>query len=518
MRASWTQDESEWTLTHAFFANMGGFVIDFAAAAVRSQNVGSLELYENRESPPSETHREPSIGSSLNGQQCATTLQNGQVEKAIVETAPDARPITGNEILQHGEEGSLSLSRAGSQLPAISEGSPGHTNLQLKANDLDGQKRNNDLIRTLGHIDLQHIISQRRSFSFGPFWVHPWRLRLRGNYFNSADVEKIPQSPNGVILGQAMRLSAIEHIESHASLAIKFTKFDQDCANIVRLQSPVWAVNASQLLLAREYGIIDVLPQVSEEELKDQSKGDLLVKSLAMAQSLYLALQLIVRHINHQPSSQLEVVVVAFAVCSFLTYLLLFSKPQGVDTPRYIKAKFYPTGEQMLTLGRSASRRPVRVPALEIPSYAIPNVSIHDGGKRGFSYGGGMVLASIIFGSLHCIAWNFSFPRDVERLLWRLASIFTIAFPPFYVLFSVGFALLTGRSTAKGDGSKPQREAGFVFNTVRGFIILAISFPLFIGYLLARIYVIVEIFRSLFFLPPEAFQTTAWLSAFPFIG
>ena len=133
------------------------------------------------------------------------------------------------------------------------------------------------------------------------------------------------------------------------------------------------ALDACQLLLAREYGIIHCLPQVSEEELQDQSKGDFLVKGLAMAQSIYLGLQLIVHHLRHQPSSQLAVVVVAFAVCSFITFFLLMSKPQDVQTPRFIKSKRYPTAAEMLAIARCAPRRLFHYANIETRSYAIRN-------------------------------------------------------------------------------------------------------------------------------------------------
>jgi hypothetical protein len=193
------------------------------------------------------------------------------------------------------------------------------------------------------------------------------------------------------------------------------------------------ALDACQLLLAREYGIIHCLPQVSEEELQDQSKGDFLVKGLAMAQSIYLGLQLIVRHLRHQPSSQLEVVVVAFAVCSFITFFLLMSKPQDVQTPRFIKSKRYPTADEMLAIARCAPRRLFHYANIETRSYAIRNFSFHIDNKSSaassWAFTAGSIGASIMFGSFHCIAWNFVFPTNVENFLWRLSSRLTILIP-----------------------------------------------------------------------------------------
>ncbi len=60
-----------------------------------------------------------------------------------------------------------------------------------------------------------------------------------------------------------------------------------------------------------------------------------------------------------------------------------------------------------------------------------------------------------------------------------------------------------------------KRQYGLDIFTARGFIPIMLQFPIAAGYLFARVFVIVEIFRSLFFLPPEAFQSTAWISALP---
>jgi len=43
--------------------------------------------------------------------------------------------------------------------------------------------------------------------------------------------------------------------------------------------------------------------------------------------------QLIFRHLNRQPSSQLEIIIVAFSVCSLAIYELLAAKLQDVKTP-----------------------------------------------------------------------------------------------------------------------------------------------------------------------------------------
>jgi hypothetical protein len=37
----------------------------------------------------------------------------------------------------------------------------------------------------------------------------------------------------------------------------------------------------------------------------------------------------------------------------------------------------------------------------------------------------GHIVALLLFGAAHCVAWNFEFPTALERLFWRLSSVVT---------------------------------------------------------------------------------------------
>lgn len=98
--------------------------------------------------------------------------------------------------------------------------------------------------------------------------------------------------------------------------------------NLAALQGNIWVFDGAQLILARSFGIIDRLPKMSEEGLDDRNKGDILMKFITLFQITWLIVQLIVRKVRDLPSSQLEVVTLAFAACTIITYLLLIKKPQ----------------------------------------------------------------------------------------------------------------------------------------------------------------------------------------------
>lgn len=95
-------------------------------------------------------------------------------------------------------------------------------------------------------------------------------------------------------------------------------------------------LNAYQLAVVVQRNVIPALPKVSLEEIEDRSKSDSFTKGLAIVQIMALAISLIVRAVRQLPVSQLEILTVAFAVCTITTYAFCWSKPQNVRTPLWI--------------------------------------------------------------------------------------------------------------------------------------------------------------------------------------
>ena len=132
----------------------------------------------------------------------------------------------------------------------------------------------------------------------------------------------------------------------------------------------------------------------------------------------------------------------------------------------------------------------------------IPN-DAWDGSCHGFQrcLNSGITVGSVIFGGIHVAAWNLSFPTPVEQILWRIASIMSTALLPImYIVFLLDDVLLRYRS---GLSLFPYRK----------------SLNLIIGglYVIARLFLLVEIFRTLFYLPEDAYITT-WASNIPHVS
>ncbi|KAH9203145.1 hypothetical protein DL95DRAFT_321991 [Leptodontidium sp. 2 PMI_412] len=265
--------------------------------------------------------------------------------------------------------------------------------------------------------------------------------------------------------------------------------------NLMALQGNFWVLDAAQLRLAREFGVLEHLPQISEHDLEDQNKGDALVKALAVAQSLWLIVQLLVRFAKHLPSSQLELMAAAFAGCSSFTYVLFWFKPKDVGQPRHFRATRYPTAEEVLAIAMEG-----------------PTTFFHYREDRypRISFLIGSVTGAIIFGFPHLFAWNFAFPTTIERLIWRIAAVLAVVLPVVGLVVDLIFSFFYKRKA---------RHAMMPGHFQRKFlsIISKIIWTFSLSYFLVRIYMMVEVFRSLFYLPPRVFRTT-WSSSIPHNG
>ncbi|MCJ1229931.1 hypothetical protein MMC12_006602 [Toensbergia leucococca] len=264
---------------------------------------------------------------------------------------------------------------------------------------------------------------------------------------------------------------------------------------------------ARTLIEARKSGLISRLPSISLREIEGRSKGDAFVKGSAIIQVLWMTIQCIVRATRHLPITQLEVAVLAFAVCALLTYLLNWSKPQGVEVPTYIKisgnTKYMKDLMAREDLGTGwfgsvyQGNGEGHVPN-DLERY---DAQIWRGTGTQSVLDVGVVIAGSCFGVLHCLAWNFHFPSHTEMLLWRIAALIT-------ALVTLIFFLLSLVDFHVKDGILKRLVNFIVFS----FYVVSIA-----AYVLARLYLMVEIFRSLFFLPPEAFVTT-WSAGIPHVG
>lgn len=92
-------------------------------------------------------------------------------------------------------------------------------------------------------------------------------------------------------------------------------------------------LNGLQIIKLRRSGLMPRLPYITVEEITDKSKSDSMVRLIAVVQIVWTIVQIIARAVRHLAISQLEISVIAFAVCAIITYALNWSKPKGVQVP-----------------------------------------------------------------------------------------------------------------------------------------------------------------------------------------
>ncbi|KIK66308.1 hypothetical protein GYMLUDRAFT_257691 [Collybiopsis luxurians FD-317 M1] len=115
-----------------------------------------------------------------------------------------------------------------------------------------------------------------------------------------------------------------------------------------------------------------------------------------------------------------------------------------------------------------------------------------------------LCYATVVFGAIHCAAWNFTFPTFLEQLLWRIFSLVTIFSP---VSFAVFHSIRGLRPFRILEEKRPIVKAfPVVFN--RTILLLYIS---------ARLALIIQSFLALRDLPPSALQGVVWSNYIPHI-
>jgi hypothetical protein len=273
------------------------------------------------------------------------------------------------------------------------------------------------------------------------------------------------------------------------------------------LAGNIWVLNAMQLHTARKLGLIASLPDISEDEIDDKSDSDFIVKSLALLQIFWLVIQLGVRTSSGLPATQLEVMTLAFGGCMFGICLILWRKPRNVTTPIYVLAERRPDLTDALEIWMDSFNEPY----LDSPPW-ISNNTVYMNSRRRIIYGcmGGSIGA-LIFGVMHLLSWNFLFPTPAERLCWRIASSITIVFPVVFCLGAYVLKLILDGPMRKGGKPHPA--------TISKIEDIYLTVSLLPGciYIVARLFIMVEVMRCLYFAPPGAFIST-WTSHILHLG
>ena len=174
-------------------------------------------------------------------------------------------------------------------------------------------------------------------------------------------------------------------------------------------------------------------------------------------------------------------------MCALLIYAFCWSSPKDVSVPITF---LYWEGQIPSTIAAIAQRAdPERIntnmKAQEGQRYYSNNFIFSNMSPYIEST---LMFGALAFGAPHLLAWNFIFPTPVERIIWRATSLYCT----FAGVIMFGLSI---------------RRTIFVPGVAGTMGI----------YILARLFLIVEMFRTLLFLPPSAYVAT-WTANVPMFG
>jgi hypothetical protein len=267
-------------------------------------------------------------------------------------------------------------------------------------------------------------------------------------------------------------------------------------------------LTAAGILRLRTSGQLSKMPSITADDINDKSKTDSFARVVSVAQITWIVVQVLARVARRLAVSQLEIAVVAFSSCAIMIYILYWKKPKSVLVPYTVLTFPGPIpveiarGESIIKKGDSifqslfggtkgAWRSLPQKNGRSIPNDVTPK-SLARRDDNVLYFGLGMALGSSLFGGIHVAAWNFTFPTKVELILWRVASIYcTVLFGLFIVVFAL-------------------RSRFQWFQVQMTKLVSSL-------YVLARVFMIVEMFRTLCFLPPDAYTST-WATNIPHLA
>ncbi|KAN0084429.1 hypothetical protein V8E55_007933 [Tylopilus felleus] len=252
-------------------------------------------------------------------------------------------------------------------------------------------------------------------------------------------------------------------------------------------------------------------PVITVQEIKDKSKSDALGKAILVSQLLWFMLQVVVRGSRGLAVTLVELDTVSMAALALLVLWLWWEKPYRPQCPHIFyysppRTELYPQTQSVFRADMSYvvkcrknawKAEPSHLYSLMSRFFCIrkPRATTSEEGTALIDEDEIMGISCLatwtILGALHLIAWNFDFPTETEKILWRVASI-VLTVTPFVFVPVFG---------AMEDCLKSTQDYLAPILVILGII----SRMLLVGLMLASL-------RSL---PPSAYQTIPWTAYIP---
>ncbi|KAI5812376.1 hypothetical protein BZA77DRAFT_253280 [Pyronema omphalodes] len=264
-----------------------------------------------------------------------------------------------------------------------------------------------------------------------------------------------------------------------------------------------------------ELAVNDVFIRVDPKQIEDKSKADILAKFLVCFQVFWMLVETSARKLSGYPLALLEVHVFVHVVCALMMYALWFKKPvdvrHAVDVTDQIPQDL---------------RTKVQSDLLRVNNLAVPSTWRNASWSLDVIMSGSIILMNAMYGGAHLSTWNFDFPTNIERMLWKTSCIITLCgclVAPGYLIWGdfaldgsgiivTTLSLFTGEFINEENDGEDSNALLYLVNAIVVISILAL--PIMLA---ARIFLVVESFISLRDVPTGVYATVPWAQYIPHI-
>ncbi|OCL06927.1 hypothetical protein AOQ84DRAFT_320689 [Glonium stellatum] len=272
------------------------------------------------------------------------------------------------------------------------------------------------------------------------------------------------------------------------------------------------------------------LTLTSAEQIEDKAKANGLAKTIVCVQATWFCFQCLTRVIQGLSISILELNVFAHSLCALLIYVLWWHKPLDVGQPIMIRGEGLKELVALMSISTCC-----RLASQALRRYGLNNIEIDHAlwddllthhvsnfvrsrnrqrwdidtpdskdldtsdltdGDFETDFFVGFTVSGFLYGGLHLLAWNAPFHSTAEKWLWRSSAI-SLMSSGLYMGMMAWAISDSERSTT---------------------VLVLVLFIFCVAYGAARVYLVVECFTNLAYLPNSAYQMTSWSQYFPHIG
>ncbi|KAK7002313.1 hypothetical protein R3P38DRAFT_3215468 [Favolaschia claudopus] len=285
--------------------------------------------------------------------------------------------------------------------------------------------------------------------------------------------------------------------------------------------------------------ILAAIRAIPQADIEDKSKSDGLAKFLAITQILRIVAQSLARWNQHLAITSLEIATVAYAVVTASMWFFWINKP--LDTHTVIQIIDKPSLSQPSLQSHKKTSETTRMQ----PGSLIRTNTAHSWAAyekfAGMTFGDydhydihtstdvsaffspplsdtvtgiGLIIecaVALVFGVIHCIAWNTKFPSTAEKWMWRASAVIVTGLPVAWLVTIARIVIVLEGD----DDDTPEGENDTPSNLLFTALAYLAFFSSILLYVMARVFLLVLPFAALRSLEPAVFIDISWVKYIP---